>query len=191
MSDPTYLKAFKELLKQHPQTEDLPAMEQEFYGESTRAVILLSSSAVDIALQEAIARLMRSHTDVKALFDFDRPLGSFSAKIRVSFGLRIYDQITYRDLEIVRELRNGFAHSRLALDFNTKEVAAMCMQLKLPDSDKAMFPEPIKGSKIDPAVYKDISKPKGRFLTTCHTAALHLIMFVGQGGDIARLPILP
>jgi DNA-binding MltR family transcriptional regulator len=46
------------------------------------------------------------------------PLRSFSAKISIGYSLGIYDEKVQRDLNIVRVIRNAFAHSKKLLDFN-------------------------------------------------------------------------
>jgi DNA-binding MltR family transcriptional regulator len=58
----------------------------------------------------------------KGLFGPNQPLSSFSAKIRMGFALKLYGELTFHDLELLRKLRNLFAHGRLAIDFNTPEV---------------------------------------------------------------------
>jgi DNA-binding MltR family transcriptional regulator len=58
----------------------------------------------------------------KDLFGPMKPLSGFSAKIRMGFALGLYGERTFHDLELLRELRNLFAHGKLAIDFNTPDV---------------------------------------------------------------------
>lgn len=58
----------------------------------------------------------------KDLFGPMKPLSGFSAMIRLGFALRLYGELTFHDLELLRELRNLFAHGRLAIDFDTPGV---------------------------------------------------------------------
>ena len=46
--------------------------------------------------------------------------------------MKIIGPITYSDLNLIKELRNQFAHSRRPFDFQTPEVVAVCNQLKVP-----------------------------------------------------------
>jgi DNA-binding MltR family transcriptional regulator len=64
----------------------------------------------------------------KDLFGSMKPLSSFSAKIRMGFALRLYGERTFHDLELLRELRNLFAHGKLAIDFDTPEVKSAINQ---------------------------------------------------------------
>jgi len=58
----------------------------------------------------------------KDLFGPWKPLSSFNAKIRMGFALNLYGEVTFHDLDLLRELRNLFAHGRLAVDFDTPAV---------------------------------------------------------------------
>lgn len=149
-------------------------MEDEFYGESDRAVALLQGAALDVALQGAILDKMRSDltSDFEAdLFD-NGPLGTFAAKIKIAFALKAFGNKTHHDLGLIRHLRNAFAHVRKPLTFDTPQVADVCKNLWLPDIHTiAMYPKTFSGG--DPTV-SDMSKPRSRYLTTCHTIAVSL-----------------
>jgi hypothetical protein len=58
----------------------------------------------------------------KDLFGPMKPLSSFYAKIRMGFALRLYGERTFHDLDLLRELRNTFAHGKLVVDFDTPGV---------------------------------------------------------------------
>ena len=64
----------------------------------------------------------------KDLFGPMKPLSTFSAKIRMGFALKLYGERTFDDLELLRKLRNLFAHGKLAIDFNTPEVKSAIHQ---------------------------------------------------------------
>jgi hypothetical protein len=52
------------------------------------------------------------------------PLYSFNSKIVVGYALGIYDQGMRSDLDIVRKIRNAFAHSKRAIQFDHPAVVA-------------------------------------------------------------------
>ncbi len=191
MSDPAYIVAFKELTKSPPTFSDLPSMEQEFYGDSPRASILLSATIVEWAIAEAVQRLLREHSEVRALFDFDAPLGTFSAKISIGFALNLFETKTKHDLYIIRVLRNGFAHCRLPLTFETSAVTEMCKNLLLPDTDYARAPQVISRVPTLAEVASDPSHPKMRYLTACHTIAVWLLDFNARTRERPDAPSLP
>jgi hypothetical protein len=59
------------------------------------------------------------------------PFGSFSQKIAAGYALGIYDQITRENLDIVRTIRNGFAHARKPIDFDHPLVLAELSKTKV------------------------------------------------------------
>jgi DNA-binding MltR family transcriptional regulator len=198
MADPAYFKAFKKLIRSEPTLVDLPMMVIEFYGESDRAAILLSAALIDVAIEVALSRLLRDDNNTLFdLFDHEGPLGSFSRKIKMGFALNLYDRHTNHDLEIIRQLRNGFAHDRRHLRFDTPEVANMCKHLRLPDTQYAKIPEAYLQSAKDRDSAKDINQPKTRYVTACNTIAFELVKFGRTPRDLppdmpgTSLPRLP
>jgi hypothetical protein len=49
----------------------------------------------------------------------------------VAYAFKLIGSITRADLDLIKFLRNEFAHSRLPFDFKTPEVRAVCDQLKI------------------------------------------------------------
>jgi DNA-binding MltR family transcriptional regulator len=54
----------------------------------------------------------------------DRPLGTFSSRIKIAYALGIIGGKSRHDLDIVGNIRNAFAHGMRDLAFDTKEIAA-------------------------------------------------------------------
>jgi len=106
MTDPAYVKAFKEYTRGDPTKDDLPAMAKEFYGKSTRAVVILQATMVEGILANAIESVLHSDLSKTKLFDFEGPLGTFSAKIAIAYALGIFGPKTKHDLDLIRRLRN-------------------------------------------------------------------------------------
>jgi DNA-binding MltR family transcriptional regulator len=174
---PAYLKAFRELIRSEPTFNHLPLMEMEFYGESDRAVILLSAALAELGLEVALKKLFREDMSAEDLFDWNGPLGDFAGKIKLSFALSLFNQTTKHDLDLIRQLRNGFAHSRHPLQFASPQVANMCRHLKLPDTQHAQIPAAYITRAKDVAAARDLKNPKTRYVTTCNTIAVELVTF--------------
>ena len=51
-------------------------------------------------------------------------LGTFSAKISMGYAFGLYDEATLDNLNVVRHIRNAFAHSKKVIDFDHELVAA-------------------------------------------------------------------
>ncbi len=80
------------------------------------------------------------------------------------------------DLDIIRTLRNEFAHSRASFSFETPEVRAVCDQLKIPDMPQSQIPFPYlnKVPESQLASASDKKHPRTRFITTCHSVAYRM-----------------
>jgi len=176
-SDPTYLVAFKEYTKSTATSADREAMEQEFYGESDRACVILQASWVELMVERAIRSMLRAEGASK-IFDTNGPLGQFSDKILLGYGLEIFGTKTRHDLDLIRYLRNGFAHCQLPLRFSTPEVKAICNNLHLPDIEHnratplQLFDRAVDGG----GAWHDKAHPRERYVICCYTiiAGLHL-----------------
>jgi DNA-binding MltR family transcriptional regulator len=177
-------KAFKKLTRSSPNVRDHAMMEAEFFGESDRAVIILAATLDDYAIEIALRQVLRKDESTDDLFE-QGPLGSFSAKIKIGFALNLFDKVTKHDLNIIREVRNGFAHDRRPLTFATPEVADMCKHLKLPDYKSVAIPTGYLKVAKDKSAAKDMKNPKTRYIVACFTIS-HFLM--APRGSVPQLP---
>ena len=85
---------------------------QTLASQSERAAVVLGVAHVDFAVEKLLKSIMQYHPDGKDnLFDQDRPLGTFSVKIALAFRLAVIDQGFEHALQMIRKIRNDFAHS--------------------------------------------------------------------------------
>lgn len=85
----------------------------QFKSESDRAAIILATAKIDYSLFQLIScYLIPSTTKKDELLDPDEngPLSSLSARIGLSYRLGILDAEFARALNLVRKIRNEFAH---------------------------------------------------------------------------------
>jgi len=72
----------------------------------------VGAARLELALERLLMRAMQPHPGGSDnLFDPDRPLGTFSAKISLAFRLGLLDKKVESSLQLVRKIRNDFAHS--------------------------------------------------------------------------------
>jgi DNA-binding MltR family transcriptional regulator len=184
MSGPAYLAAFKEYVRDDPTFADLPAMEREFYGEADRPVAVLQAAVVEEALKAAIKRKLAPGlpaTFVADLFEFEGAVGTFSNRIAIAYALGIFKRQTHHDLNIIRALRNAFAHQRKPMRFSTPQIAGMCEHLFIPDiAGVAHAPHAFYELSKDLEAAVDKTNPKTRYVTACHSIALGLLTFANQ-----------
>ena len=80
--------------------------------EGQRALVIAGAARLDLALENVLKHSMRHHPGGSDnLFDPDRPLGSFAAKIALCHRLGLVSDEVEHALQLVRRIRNEFAHS--------------------------------------------------------------------------------
>ena len=132
----TALKQLKELMREKPSGSGLTDFahdalhrtkdeSRDYRGEALTAVAML-----DEALRGAIeSRFVPLNSERrKELFSdaANGPLSTFSNKIRMGYAMGLYGEIFRADLDIVRHVRNVFAHATRHVDFDVPEVAQAC-----------------------------------------------------------------
>jgi hypothetical protein len=192
--DPKHIRDFKALCRGDVTLAGLSDIEAELYGGSDRARAVLLASFVENALQAFLQLKLRPSYPVKEyrlLFGAMAPIGTFSAKILLGYAFNWFGPDTYHDLNLIRELRNGFAHSRNSFPFETPEVAEVCKRLKAPDTGGSFIPksylEMVPIEELPAASNK--RHPRTRYLSACHTIAQRLLSNSGiVVGNMLDLP---
>jgi mannitol operon repressor len=111
--------------------EKLNKIADEINQETDRGVALFSASILDDALQKIVLNFMVDHKVSKKLFKYPDPISSFSARLNVSFALGLITETEYNECNLIRSIRNKFAHeAAYSIDFNSKEIALLCERLR-------------------------------------------------------------
>jgi mannitol operon repressor len=104
----------------------------EFKEETDRGAALVGAALVDNLLEE----LLRSHflnvpaTDKLLDVRANGAISGFSARIKLCYVLGLVTEVEYKECEIIREVRNRFAHRLHGLKFSDQEIADRCKTLK-------------------------------------------------------------
>lgn len=104
----------------------------EFKDESDRAVALLAAAYLDELLKNLISSVLfiESENVRKDLFKgSSAPLATFSSRILMAFCMRLINENQKIDLNLIRSVRNDFAHKLLGLNFKTQRIANSCNSL--------------------------------------------------------------
>lgn len=112
--------------------------------QSDRGAAILGGAYVESILEGAIKsklvdlKLDGSQTLFDRIFKGYGPLATFSSKIDLGFGLQLIGERSYRDLAIIRRIRNAFAHDLepntpdKALTFQVQSIVDRCSNLWIP-----------------------------------------------------------
>lgn len=110
--------------------KDMIAFRTSITEETDRGAVLMSAAYLDDKLKELIERrLVQDRKIVKRAFDFNGPLGTFSARIDFAYLLGILPKNACRDLHTVRAIRNQFAHHASPLSYVDEKVKLLCERL--------------------------------------------------------------
>jgi hypothetical protein len=116
----------EQLASEIPGAEYLNSLKEHVLNESDRGAVVMCGAMVEQALKEALCRKLSHLTAEETSQWFDGPLApfrSFEAKIKLGRGLEIYDGSVEIKLNLVRKLRNVFAHRSLPLDLENEGLA--------------------------------------------------------------------
>jgi hypothetical protein len=120
------LKDLRALTRQQGDTDHIAEFTKQLYNESNdRGSALLAVTNADVALTQALYQRLRLGLAERE--DFDKPGGpleNFSQRIKMGRALQIYGPDTESNLDLLRLLRNAFAHAHIPITFDTKQVAA-------------------------------------------------------------------
>ena len=84
---------------------------KEFGNETDRAAVILGVAKLDALLYQLLSKFLVScPTSQDDLFDIEKPLSTFSAKINIAYRLGLINADFSRSLHLIRRIRNDFAH---------------------------------------------------------------------------------
>jgi hypothetical protein len=139
-----------------------------------RSAAIVASALVDDHLTTVLIGSLHNDPEIMGqMFRGSGPLASFSAKIKLAFLVGLLSQRACNDLHTIRRIRNTFAHELGELSFKSQSVAALAMNLTLPDwyNVGVQIQNPRTGKPVGLSLYEkerdDVSDPRTRFLVTC------------------------
>jgi hypothetical protein len=123
------------MVKNHTH-DQVTAVLQELEKQTDRGAGIIAAAVLEeileIVLRKRLLKLSNRHAD--ELFGPMKALSSFSAKIEIGFALGLFSEAGYRHLNVIRDVRNKFAHRIAALTFDHPDIAKII--------DEGIFPKP-------------------------------------------------
>ena len=153
-----------------------------------RSVAILLATTVESALQVAITRRMGlTKSGVRELFSSRGPLYEFNSKILIAHRLGIFGPETRTNLDIVKHIRNIFAHARVPISFSTQEIIDTIRFMVVPEKfePRGMIPRIVQHDIADTRT--EWAPDRKKFREVCAITGHNLIMKT-LGGN---LPIEP
>jgi DNA-binding MltR family transcriptional regulator len=120
--------------------EDMAVLDEVNRGASDRAIGIIAASLVEIHLTKLLKQAFISETKTGSketvqdrMFQSSGPFGPFTTKIRMAYLMGLISEEFYKNLEIMREIRNRFAHHTEIGSFDTQEISSRCFNFTLVD----------------------------------------------------------
>jgi DNA-binding MltR family transcriptional regulator len=110
---------------------------KELQGESDRACALIAGAAISDALGNLLRRyfVKLKETDINRLFhDLGAPLGGFASRTDVAFALGLISPQERVDANVIRKIRNQFAHTLAQIDFSQELIASEMIKVLVKES---------------------------------------------------------
>jgi len=109
--------------------EQVKRMGDAVKGESDRGLVLINATILDELLVRNLQAHLVEHKDVPKLFNgIGAPLATFSARILFAFAVGLLPEDEYRELNLIRKIRNEFAHS-VIVSFKSPNIVSYCQTL--------------------------------------------------------------
>jgi DNA-binding MltR family transcriptional regulator len=124
-------RTLRALGKQRPSDDEWLIVGKEIAAASARSAAILLAANVEGTLSTIIEMhlVVRSEEALEPLYARDGALSSFFSKIHLGYAMGLYDEKIRDDLEVIRRVRNAFAHVRKPIDFSTIEIVDECRKI--------------------------------------------------------------
>ena len=124
----------------HPIANELSNLVHILAGESDRGLALAGAAMLDDAIEVLLkAHFLDKPKVVKSIIGPDRPIGTFSSRIKVAYILGLLEESEFLDLELIRKIRNDCAHSRSDVDFSAAPHKDRIAELHSPKETTGLF----------------------------------------------------
>jgi DNA-binding MltR family transcriptional regulator len=180
-------------------TEHDKLIAQTLAKESDRGCVILGAALLADALEDLLRSFCRDRPeDVKAtidpLFEGYAPLSTFSARIQIAFALGILPRQLRDKIDLVRRLRNDFAHEWGPIDFEDPKCASR-LELLIGRAEK-LSQEAGESSQLSGLAVLAPTKEQlvtrivfGMYIIRLETSVNSLASFAREGRDVRAIVI--
>jgi hypothetical protein len=156
-----------------PEHFETYAREVSAIGNDRGAAILLAVQLEDVLGYALTLRLKIPNNKADEVFGHNAAMGTFDNKIRTAYAIGVITQETRFIFDVVRRIRNAFAHARVPVSFTTPEIATACRVFDLP---KPLPPIAVPADGSVPV----FTEPRQRFTRTCEILTHNLFVVCGS-----------
>jgi mannitol operon repressor len=129
-------KACYRRLMRDADLKDFSAFLREFQSETDRGAALVGAALIDQKLADTLRSFFAAGKTAGELLDGGTaPLGTFSARIKAAYALGLIDDFELTECDLIRKVRNEFAHSIHGTTFAEPKIMALCDRLQSDQPD--------------------------------------------------------
>jgi hypothetical protein len=176
----------RDLTGQWPSNEEVGAAQEAFQHGPPIVCAILGAALIEYELEAMLRRRFKHRDDDTwaELTDEHGPLNTFSAKITAGRAFGLYDESVAKNLRIIKDVRNVFAHSKRLITFDEPAII---------DFIKSMSLDSKKYTTLYKRLRSGLTKFSGResFIHLCFAVALILVKrgtnsFIAANRDTKR-----
>ncbi len=131
-----------------PDSDSLRGALKRFTEQKDRGTALIGAAWLDDALEQLLRKAFRNKKKpVEELLHPDGPLGTLSARARLAYALGLLEPTAWHDIELIRRIRNQFAHSREDLRFSKPTIRDRCRELHAMKAFQLGSGDPVRGPR--------------------------------------------
>ena len=111
--------------------EDLASFVEELKAESDRGLPLIAVALIDDLLRQTLLAFFCEGPGGKNLVDgANAPLGTLSVRLAACHSLGLIDEFEYSETNLLRKIRNEFAHAKHGTSFKETRICGLCASLR-------------------------------------------------------------
>lgn len=125
--------------------KDLSKYIEELKRETDRGLPLVAMALLDEKLRDTLESFcVNKKSAVKLLDEMNSPLGTLSSRLDSCFAFGLIDEFEYAEINLLRKIRNEFAHAKHGLSFDNEKIRGLCSTLKtdLPEGEDYPLNDP-------------------------------------------------
>ncbi|MFP3344378.1 hypothetical protein R0J87_17925 [Halomonas sp. SIMBA_159] len=109
--------------------EELNSLFKLLHEHDDRGLVLTIAAFAEDTLEILLLNYLREPKQAKELINgFNAPLGAFSVRIKAAYVLGLIRKDCYQTLEILRKVRNRFAHNWDGVSLDRQDVESLINQ---------------------------------------------------------------
>lgn len=121
--------------------EDIGAFAAELQRETDRGLPLVAAALIDELLKRTLHSFFIENSSAGKLLDGAMaPVGTMSARLNLCHALGLIDDYEKAETELIRKIRNDFAHARHGLSLDDESIRGRCLSLTSPMPDGELYP---------------------------------------------------